>query len=216
MEPRGHFIAAADAVRPLLTGDAVAAMWERPSALAGMTVGALAGHLGRAVTTVDRYLAADPPTPDGSPLDAAGYLLSIEGIGGGEVDLDAPLHQAIRRRASDDAGDGPDAVVRRWDDAVAGLTPKLAVEPSDRRITVLGGRVMLLDEYLVTRLIELVVHGDDLAVSVGRPMPPFPAGTVDLVVTALVAAARRTHGDLAVVRALTRRERDDIEALRVL
>jgi hypothetical protein len=35
-------------------------------------------------------------------------------------------------------------------------------------------------------------------------------------VTVLVGAARHRHGDAAVLRALTRRERDDVGALRVL
>ncbi len=39
---------------------------------------------------------------------------------------------------------------------------------------------------------------------------------MDLAIEALVDVARVRHGDLAVLRALTRRERDSSEALRVL
>jgi len=75
---------------------------------------------------------------------------------------------------------------------------------------------MTLDDYLPTRIVEIVVHADDLAVSVGAPPVPFPADVVDVVVDVLVRTARVTHGDLAVVRALSRRERDAADALRVL
>lgn len=43
-----------------------------------------------------------------------------------------------------------------------------------------------------------------------------PEGAVALAVDVLVAAARARHGDRAVLNALTRRERDAQEALRVL
>ena len=75
---------------------------------------------------------------------------------------------------------------------------------------------MTLDDYLVTRLIELVVHTDDLAVSLDVAAPPIPAAATGLVITTLVEVARIRHGDTAVLRALTRRERDAVAALRVL
>jgi uncharacterized protein (TIGR03083 family) len=216
MKIRTLFLDMAAAVRPLLAGSEVAEWWDEPSALGEMTVGALAGHLTRAVSTVAGYLESDPPTSDAPPLDAAGYFLSIEGLGGRDVDLDAPLHQAIRRRSEEAAAGGPAEVLGRWDATVQGLTARLPVEPADRMVAVLDGRPMRLDDYLVTRLVEMVVHADDLAVSLEIPSPPMPADATDAVIGMLVELARRRHGDVAVVRALTRRERDDIEALRVL
>jgi hypothetical protein len=64
--------------------------------------------------------------------------------------------------------------------------------------------------------VELVVHIDDLAVSVGRPTPDLPATATACTIGCLLEIARTRHGDLAVVRALSRRERDPISALRVL
>ena len=75
---------------------------------------------------------------------------------------------------------------------------------------------MLLDDYLVTRLLEMVVHADDLAVSVDLPTPDYPDRVWDLVVGCLTQAAIRRHGPLAVVRAMARTERDHSRALRVL
>jgi hypothetical protein len=77
-------------------------------------------------------------------------------------------------------------------------------------------RVLTLDDYLVTRLIELLVHTDDLAVSVGLPSPDFPLAASRPAIAALVDVAILRHGDDAVLRALSRRERDAVDALRVL
>jgi hypothetical protein len=74
---------------------------------------------------------------------------------------------------------------------------------------------MRLDDYLETRLVELVVHDDDLATSVDVPTE-LPGEALELAIDHLVAVARFRHGDLAVVRALARRERDISEALRVI
>ena len=75
---------------------------------------------------------------------------------------------------------------------------------------------MLLDEYLTTRLVEIVLHSDDLAASLGRPEPEFEPDATDRVVGCLIEMAARRHSSLAVIRAMTRRERDLVRALRVL
>ncbi|HSJ27871.1 MAG TPA: hypothetical protein VLB67_06635, partial [Acidimicrobiia bacterium] len=90
---RSTFLACCETARPLLASAAVANRWDEPSALARMTVGALAGHLMRAVTSVDAYLDREPPS-SGQALDAPGYVLSIEGLD--DPDLDSELHAAIR------------------------------------------------------------------------------------------------------------------------
>ncbi|MES2092386.1 MAG: hypothetical protein V4531_01065 [Actinomycetota bacterium] len=77
------------------------------------------------------------------------------------------------------------------------------------------GEELLLDEYLRTRLVELAVHTEDLALSIGVEVTS-PAPAVSMAVDILVAAARERHSDQEVLRALTRRERDTVDALRVL
>jgi hypothetical protein len=62
-----------------------------------------------------------------------------------------------------------------------------------------------LDDLVLTRLIEVVVHCDDLAISVGVPTPALP-GT-DTVVATLARIAVRRHGPVAVLRGLSRAER---------
>jgi len=102
------------------------------------------------------------------------------------------------------------------------LETRLPAEPLDRRMPAVGGAVIGLDEFLRTRLVELAVHSEDLALSVGLPVTDAGvaeegvAEAVAEAVDVMVGAARVRHGDAAVLRALTRRERDDVDALRVL
>ncbi len=211
MTIRRVFLETAATVRPLLDEPALTASWESPGALELMSVGALAGHLVRAVATVERYL--DEPPSEAPLLDAPGYLMSVDGLAD---EITSELHRGIRARAEAEARGGPEGVRATWDGAMRSLRRRLPDEPADRRVAVLGGRAMLLDQYLVTRLLELVVHGDDLAASLGVEPPPFDTEATGLVVECLLEVARRRHGDLAVVRAFTRRERDVVQALRVL
>jgi hypothetical protein len=66
---------------------------------------------------------------------------------------------------------------------------------------------LLLDDLLVTRMMELAVHSDDLAVSVGIATPALPERAVDTVIELLSRLAVRRHGPTAVLRALSRAER---------
>lgn len=54
---------------------------------------------------------------------------------------------------------------------------------------------------------ELVVHGDDLAVSLGVPTPVMPETATEATIALLARIAAWRHGPLAVVRALARQER---------
>jgi hypothetical protein len=76
--------------------------------------------------------------------------------------------------------------------------------------------VIRLDDYLATRLVELCVHTDDLAASLELPAPQLPEPATAAAICTLVDVARIRHGDAAVLRALARRERDAVSALRVL
>lgn len=213
MSIRPVFLDACDATGPLLASPTVRDCWDEPSALSLMTVGALTGHLMRAVTSVDAYL--DKPVTDvGSVLDAPGYYASIEGIVG--EDLSSDLHSAIRERAQTEAESGHAGVLDRWDAALVRLRLRLPTEPPDRRLPALGGRLIGLDDYLVTRLVELTVHADDLASSIGATPPAFSREATEAVIECLVNVARVRHGDPAVITALSRRERDEVDALRVL
>jgi hypothetical protein len=212
-EIRVVFHETVDAVRPLLAGPGLRERWETPSALELMSVGALAGHLLRATALVDSYL--DRPQPDistSSVIRPAQYLAQALTTD----DLNSALHQSIRQRGEEMAAGGADAVLERWDATATTLRQRLEAEPAERMVSVLDAMVLTLDDYLRTRILELCVHTDDLAVSLDVPTPPLPDQAVDVAVKVLMEVARIRHGGLAVVRALARRERDTVQALRVL
>lgn len=209
---RGVFLRTLEKTRPLLGSAQVRNAWDRPSALERMTVGSLAAHLGRSLFNVERYLDATSEVPDGEPESPAAYYATILPT----FDLDAPINADVRTRSDSDATAGWERLIERFDAAVGSLRDRLESEPPTRKVTVFGGLTMHLDDYLVTRTIECIVHADDLAVSVELPTPAFDQDAVDLVIATMIGIARLRHGDLAVVRALSRRERDELDALRVL
>lgn len=168
------------------------------------------GHLLRATTAVVTYL--EQPSPRDAPIAAPEYYATILATS----DIDDPLHVGIRDRAYWESVRGPVALLSDWNDSVSALTDHLRSEPEQRTLSVAGDLVMFLDDYLVTRLVEAVVHSDDLAMGVRVATPIFPARAMELIFDHLLEVARLRHGDLAVLRAFTRKERDDIEALVVL
>lgn len=67
--------------------------------------------------------------------------------------------------------------------------------------------VLPLDQCLLTRLIELAVHLDDLAVSLDLATPAVPDDVAEIVISSLASIATGRHGTASVLRALSRRER---------
>ena len=211
------FCAAAEATGVLLDEPDLIEGFDGPSALEEFSVRGLAGHLLRAMTSVEGYLDAAEPEADPGGVEAvsaAGYYAAV--LGNGTVDINDALNRAVRQRGVESAPGAPEGLSAVWAEAAARLRGRLAAEPAGRRVQVFGGLVLDLDDYLVTRLVELVVHGDDLAVSLGVAPPALDPAATALVIATLVEVARLRHGDAAVLAALTRRERDDVEALRVL
>lgn len=193
-----RLVGAASLAVALIDDPAVAQRWAEPSALTGYSVGGLAGHLARAVETVARYLDAPPPV-DVELVDAAGYAVAVLGD---HDPLTSDFHAAVRARGEQGAVDGPvnlAASTRQTIEALAARPFDL-----DRRITVLDGVAIALGDYLDTRLVEIVIHSDDLAVSVGLPTPDFDVETWATVEQVLAETARRRHGPRAVALANAR------------
>ena len=210
---RDAFLATAAEARGLIASRSVAAKWNEPSALDHLTVGAVAGHLARAGFVVVGYL--DTSDPDlavdaGELLTADQYFERLLP----PPDASEEMHARIRARSANEAADGQEALVARVDATLRELDERLASEPADRNVKVAGGLVLPLDEYLVTRMVELVVHSDDLAASVGLEVAEFDPMTMACVIGCMLAMVRARHGDIAVVRSFARRERDIVNAIR--
>ncbi|WP_037909873.1 maleylpyruvate isomerase N-terminal domain-containing protein [Actinacidiphila yeochonensis] len=205
-----YVLAAEQAVRLLAEGE-VALHWQKESVLPGMSVGGLAGHLARSILQVEWFL--DGRVVGAEPVTPVHYYARLKGT----CTPDSALNVGVRARSEETAAAGPAAVAEQARGAWQRLSERLTWEPADRRVAVLHrpGEEMLLDGYLRTRCVELAVHLEDLALSVGA-RTPVPEAALAVAIDVLVAAARERHGDQAVLHALTRRERDVDHALRVL
>jgi hypothetical protein len=199
------YLDAAAVAANLLASPQVAARWNEPSALSEMAVGSLAGHLARQITGVPARLA-DQQLPDKAELlTVPEHYARVRWAGAA---LDDEANVSIRRDSDDEAAGGPDDLARRTRTAVAQLRDALPAEQRGRAIYLpWTGWALTLEDFLTTRLLEIVVHVDDLAVSVDVVPPNLPEQATDTVLALLAQLAARRHGPAAVLRALTRQER---------
>jgi len=205
---RDAYLSAADVACTALRNADVIAHWNDDSVLAGWSCGLLIAHIARSLLQVEWFLDAEEPSTAG--IDAVTYYAALR-------DTDSPtssLNVGVRQRSQETADLGATELARLTTASLLALRARLPDEPSDRRLTSFG-RPMLLDQYLTTRTIELCVHLDDLAESTGIPIE-LPLTAIDIANETLVRVARRRHGGIAILRALTRSERDSCAALRVL
>jgi Mycothiol maleylpyruvate isomerase N-terminal domain len=200
----GLFLAAAEAVAPLLRAPELAARWDEPSALMDFRTSGLAGHMARAVLNVERYLDA-AVTPGAVQLDAVQYFLASGGSN--TDDPSSSVNRTIRERGEQEAAGGPRALADAYDAARVRLAERLAGLRGDQPVLMFGRYVLPLEECLVTRLVELVVHADDLAVTLQLSTPDTGSDVGDVVIATLARIAGRRHGTLPVMRALARHER---------
>jgi hypothetical protein len=204
---REAFLEALDSAGEIMRDPEVGKRWADESCLPGFTIAGLTGHLLRAGTRVGVYL--DQPEPDDEPIPAPAYFAEIL------KSLDASENQRIISDGVKDAEPGWGALIERHSVLAADLRHRLEAEPPGRKVGVFAGKVMLLDDYLETRIVELLVHTDDLATSIGADSPQPPPAAAEIAIPHLVSVARMMHGDRAVLMALSRRERDEVNALRV-
>jgi hypothetical protein len=197
------YLEAASATADLLAAPQVARDWSRPSALDKMSVGGLAAHLGLQVVNVPPAL--DQAVPEEAPLGLLEHYARVAWLGA-EVDSDA--NSGIRAGSEEQAAAGAAALVTRVRAAVEELRSRLAAEPPGRVVRLpWTGWSLALDDLLVTRMMEIAVHADDLAVSVGVEPPPLPDAVLEPVLDLLTRLSVRRHGPTAVLRALSRAER---------
>jgi hypothetical protein len=193
----GIFLETANVVHAAIADEVVAAAWERPSVLEEQRVSNLCGHLARGIWVVGEYLAAGPPAGPPDFNSAAEYFSLLSDRATEE------FHRANRQREATLVPDGHGELVSMLGDRLAGLDVVLRSGAPDRRVAVFSGLVIRLDHYLATRIVEQVVHLDDLARSVGHDLWPTPQ--CDALVVAIGAEiGLRRRGPTAMVRALYR------------
>jgi hypothetical protein len=197
------YLAAAGTARDLIAHPAVARDWDRPSALKGFTFGGLAAHLGWMIVLVADALAGEPPD-----LPAISAEEHYRRAPWADADVDAEINVAIRDGGQQAAAVGHVAFLAQLDKALATVQARLPGTDPDRLMaTPVGAWALPLSQSLLTRLVEIAVHSDDLAVSVRLPTPELPDAAIRPVLGLLVMLAAGRHGQPAVLRALTRSER---------
>jgi uncharacterized protein (TIGR03083 family) len=174
-----HFSASADAFVDLL-GQISEDQWELPG-LGSWTVRSLAGHTARAILTVESYLSQEEPGDVTIP-SAEDYYVSVFQT----FTDDAAVH-----------GRGVEAGVWLAADpvglvsaALARTRSAIAAQPPNRIVSI-GGMGIVLDEYLRTRIFELVVHTIDLSAATGIPHTLPTEAMAETAVLAATVAARR-------------------------
>jgi hypothetical protein len=199
---RDIVVRATDLVAGLVARPEVSAAWTDESSCAGMSVGGLAQHLVSQPVNVVRLLTTD--VPEGT--ETIDVLEHYARAAWTREDLGGDTNTSIRATSDEQAAEGPDAARQLVSGAREQLATALAVAPPTVYIP-WQGWALDTDDFLVTRLMEMVVHADDLAASVAVPVPEFGPGVLDPVLRLLTALSVRRHGQDALVRALTRPQR---------
>jgi len=199
----GSYLTAARVATGLLSGPVVAGRWADPSALPGMSVGALAAHLASEVLLVRDVLvdpalqAADEPVPLLEHYRRSSWVTAA---------VDDDVNVTIRDGAERSASPGHAAVLAEVHEALAAVEARSGSAPAAVSLAWWAWSLSF-EDFLVTRMMEIVVHSDDLAVSLGAEPPTWPADVLEPVLALLTGVAVMRHGQPAVVRTLSRAER---------
>ncbi|GHA11912.1 hypothetical protein GCM10010389_58720 [Streptomyces echinoruber] len=203
------YLETATQAEALLGAAEVAASWEKPSALAQWTVGGLAGHLAYQILSVDPALqepgSGQKPGSRQEPISVLEHYARAVWI---DAPLDGEVNSGIRAKGEGISSEGAGRLRQRVRAALDGQRTGLADAQDDRVVFMpQTGWALSLDDFLLTRMVELAVHMDDLAVSVGLRAPELPGVAFEPVLALLTGLAVRRHGQAALLRALTRAER---------
>jgi uncharacterized protein (TIGR03083 family) len=169
------------------------AAWDGPG-LGEWDLRALVGHTSRSLVMVETYLR-DSADAEDIP-SAEGYYALITGAA--FVDPAAIVERG--RAAGAALGEDPASAFRaRISDAAAALERR---SDDDLVPTIAGG--MRVGAYLLTRVVELVVHGGDISAATGLPVAFPPAILAETAALAARIAVELGHGPV-LLAALTGR-----------
>jgi uncharacterized protein (TIGR03083 family) len=204
-DPFVAFPLAGEAFVSLLDTDRLQSRWNEPSALASYSIGELVAHVALAMERAHGFLTTQS-SPDMEPVGLGGYY--------GELKIEASdeegsfVHAILKSLAETEAARPCADVVAKATHIIAEITLILADAEPSRILDLqpLPQGAMATGDYVATRVVELVIHGMDLAASLDESFA-LPPPAADVVIELLVTTARFQHGDLAVLCALARSER---------
>lgn len=210
------FLTAVEWLLGLVGAQQVANAWSSPSALSRYTTGGLAAH-GLSGSLLRLHQVVRDPAPDGLRRITVADAFGPNRMDG--PDDDDPLFVTLRTGSEQLAERGPAGLLETCVaplEALRTALPQCDAERGVAMVRVPDGQLSLRD-FLRTRVLEAVVHGDDLVASIPDwepPEPPAAAVEVSLGLCFELAVAR--VGGLTALRAFTRGERAEADALRVL
>ncbi|MFI6094025.1 maleylpyruvate isomerase N-terminal domain-containing protein [Lentzea sp. NPDC051213] len=203
MTIRDDFLTTARIALDLMRSPQVAENWDKPSALPEFGVSGLAGHIG--------YQALPLPSMIETPIGDEPVVSLMEHYARAnwtDLDVDSEFHTRIRAGGEKLAAQGQDDLCDRFERTLEELAETLpGLDNRPVRMPHWGPWAVPLDEYLLSRLMEFVVHSDDLAVSVGLDTPEFPGHVNEAVLGLLTRMALTKHSAVDLVRAFSRKER---------
>jgi hypothetical protein len=157
----GTYLDATDWLIEVLGGAELAQAWGQPSAVARYSIGGMAAHAVQGgVVRLIQVLQEREPASDGHPVTLADFF----GPNRMAPDDDDPLFAVLRAGAEEVALEGQPALLESCRSARSTLAVRLPTIPANRAVSVvrIAGGVVPLRDYLRTRGLEVVVHGDDL------------------------------------------------------
>jgi hypothetical protein len=175
-----------------------------------MTVGEVAGHLSHSGVFAVEEALTKASTPAGTPLSASQLLSRAP------LEADDPKHDGVRTVAASQSAKGQQDLVVRLHSCIDHVEPLLVRRDDDSIVSFPWGAgvPMTMREFLRSRIVELAVHLDDLAVSVGIDDLTLSSTTVVLACEVGVAIDVERYGANEVLRALFRRQRASLDSLR--
>jgi hypothetical protein len=213
---RAAYLGAVDWFASLLTGGDLAGAWDQASSIDGYSVGGVAAHAVQGVIWFEEMLS-EPESGSLREVTVTAFY------GPNRIDAGAaredPLASGLQAAAEAFALSGPATVHEACTVSRDRLADLLETAEASRAVPVLrvpGGQVPLR-EYLRPRVLEIVVHGDDVVSSVQSTKladPPPESVAVSLALCLEMAEAR--VGGLEILRSMTRIERAMPDGLRVL
>jgi hypothetical protein len=207
------YLGAVDWLRGIVTRSEVVDSWSQPSAVAHYTVGGVAAHAVHGVLWLEQVLKDVEPVGL-RRVEVPDYM----GLNRVEGEDDDPFGASLRSAAEAFAQTGAHIVAAALTVSRDELATLLSGAPASRAVPVIRvpGAYAPLSEYLPTRILEAIVHGDDLASSVvDLQVPDPPPAVVAVCLGVCMELAQARIGDLETLRAFTRVERAIPDALRV-
>jgi hypothetical protein len=207
------YVGAVDWLRAILSRAEVAESWSQPSAVEHYTVGGVAAHAVHGVLWLEQILK------DAEPVGLRRVTIAdYMGLNRVDDENDDPFGASLRSAAEAFAETGAHIVAAALTVSRDELVTLLGAAPGSRAVPVIrvAGAYAPLSEYLRTRILEAIVHGDDVASSVpDLQVPDPPPGAVAACMDVCIEMARARVGGLEALRAFARVERATPDALRV-